>query len=136
MSPSESMMMRVSLILPPCSRSMTMPQTFTDRPVAGTPRNSPRCVPVPLETGQHLVPLGNLLLDGEVQVRKSSPHTTQNIFQTFQAWTLAGKRNVLQHILPDELNGGIDLTLIDSFFNEVSDDGAVVLYQLKFPLQR
>jgi hypothetical protein len=90
----------------------------------------------PLEAGQYLVPLGDLLLDGEVQVRKSSPHPTQNIFQPFQAWTLARQRNVLQHILPDELNGGVDLTLIDRFFNEASDDGAVVWHQLEFPFQR
>jgi hypothetical protein len=34
-----------SLILPSCTRSM-MPQAFAGRPVAGTQRNFPRCVPV------------------------------------------------------------------------------------------
>jgi len=53
----------------------------------------------PLEAGHHLVALGNLLFDREVQVGKSSPHTAQNIFQPFQAWALAGKRNLLYYIL-------------------------------------
>jgi hypothetical protein len=87
----------------------------------------------PLEAGQHLFPLGDLLLDGEVQVRKCSPHATQNIFQTFQTWTLARKWNLLQHILPDEPNRGVDLTLVDGFFNELPDYGGVFLHQLNFP---
>lgn len=41
MRPSVSMMMRVSLMRPSTRRSMTMPQTLTCRPVAGTPRNAP-----------------------------------------------------------------------------------------------
>jgi hypothetical protein len=36
----------------------------------------------PLEAAQHLLALGNLLLDGEVQVGKPSLHAAQDIFQS------------------------------------------------------
>src|SRR5882724_11078075 len=79
----------------------------------------------PLKTSQHFVALGNLLFDGEVQIRKPSPHTPQNIFQPFQTWTLAWKWNLLEHILPNKLHSKVDLILIDNFVNEAPDDGVV-----------
>jgi hypothetical protein len=45
-----------------------------------------------------------------------------------QSVAKSGKRNLLYYILPGELHRGVDLTLINRFFDEASDDSAVILH--------
>ncbi len=79
----------------------------------------------PLEPSKYLISFGNLFFDREMQVRKRRPHASQDIFQSFQAGALAWKRNLFYDILPDELRGGVNLSLVDAFFNEAIDDRTV-----------
>ena len=127
------MMMRVSLILPWSRRSRTMPQTFTERPVAGYTQEIASVRTCPLEPGQHFVPLGDLLFDIEVQVRKCGAHAAKNIFQSFQSGAFAWKRNLFNHILPDELRGGVNLAHVDALFNETTDYSTVLLCRHESP---
>lgn len=81
----------------------------------------------PLEAGEDFVALGDLLFDGKVQVREGGAHAAENVVQAFEAWTLAGEWNLLDDVFPDELRGGVESALVDDFFDEVADDGGVVL---------
>jgi len=129
------MMMRVSLILPWSRRSRTMPQTFTERPVAGYTQEIASARAGPLEPGQHFVALGNLLFDGEMQVWKRRPHPSQYILQSIQAGALAWERNLLHHILPDELRDGVNFPEVDAFFDEAADYGTVGFRRHGSPLR-
>jgi hypothetical protein len=67
--------------------------------------------------GEHFVALGYLLFDGEMQIGKSTSHVAQNFFQALQTWTLAGKWNLLQDVLPDELASWIFPLLMETRYN-------------------
>jgi hypothetical protein len=84
----------------------------------------------PLEAGHYFVGFSDLLLDRPVHVRKRGPHAAQDILQSFQAWTLAGKWNLLHHVLRKELPGGVEVPLVQNFLNEVSDDAVIILHKV------
>jgi hypothetical protein len=84
----------------------------------------------PLKACHHLVALGNLFLDRPVHVRERSTHPTQDILQTAEARPLARQRNLLHHVIPKELASGLDLTLVQDFRDEVTDNVAVALHKM------
>jgi hypothetical protein len=79
----------------------------------------------PLEPSQDLVAFCNLLFDRKMQIGKRRPHTSQNVFQPFQAGALAWERNLFYDVLPDKLRDGVKFSKIDAFFNEAIDYGTV-----------
>ena len=102
------MMMRVSLIRPSTRRSITIPQTRTGRPVAVP--DSPLWVPVHLKRADDFIVFRNLLLDGEDNIGKTGPHGADDVFQAVKSRTLAGQRNLLNHILPGVLRCRLDVS--------------------------
>src|SRR5205085_3817148 len=74
--------------------------------------------------------LSNLLLDRPMHVWKRGSHATQDILQTAQARSLARQGNLLHHIIPKELTGGINLILIEDQIHEASNNNTVVVHNM------
>ena len=69
---------------------MTIPQTFTGRPIS---RHAEKFISMgsgPFKSSQNFVAFGNLLLNSEIQIRKCRSHPAQNILQSFDARPLSG----------------------------------------------
>lgn len=84
----------------------------------------------PREAARDFVASGNLFLNlflnRKSLIGKSSPHHSKNIFQAFELRPLAGKRDLLNDVLPHEVLSRIDVSLCDHFVGEPAD-GSVAL---------
>lgn len=84
----------------------------------------------PLETCQHLVPLGNLLFDRPVHVGNRGLQATQHVLQPLKAWSLARKWSLLHHVLPEELPRSVDISLVQDFLYESTYNATVTVVAL------
>ena len=81
----------------------------------------------PFKAGEDLNVLGNLFFHGKMQVGKCVSHTPENVFEAIDPRALPGKGDLFDYILSDILCNGVNMTPVDSFFDEAADLGAVLL---------
>ena len=63
-----------------------------------------------------------------MHVGKGRPQPTQGVLQPLKARPLARKRNLFDHVLPEELPSSIEFSLIQNFLYESADNVAVTLH--------
>jgi hypothetical protein len=122
------MMILVSLIFPSTTRSIAIPQTDTERPVAATPQEFRSIGAAPNKSADDLVTFFDLLFDRPMHVRKRHEKAAQDVFHTTESRALSGKWSLLKDVFVKILSGGLDIAVIEHIIDELAHQVGVVFH--------
>ena len=122
----------MSLILPPSTRSITTPQTFTGLPVAATPRKSPSVRARPLEARRHPIPHSPACSSTFQCMSGNAARIARKISFRPSESPVPGRGTGLAPPCPPRsvVTCGVDPASVQDFLNEAADDAAVAVHRL------
>jgi len=90
----------------------------------------------PSKSRDDLVFTFNLLFHDPLHVGKGFTHSTQNVLQPFNTWTLPWKRHFFHHVGTEIFTGGINGSSVQDSIDKLTDEFGFVFHRIKVSDQR
>lgn len=82
----------------------------------------------PSKSGDDFIAALNLLVHNPFHIRKGCSHSSQNVFQPFDPWTLAGERHFFHHLGREVLAGGLNIAVVENSLDKLTNNFGLIFH--------